>query len=215
MLIPFKEVCAILKYNHLPINGILHIGAHDCEERKDYVENGVSDDDIYWVEGNSEKVLYNQENGVPHIYQGLIYDVEKEVEFHVTKDPLNDGSCQSSSILPFETHALHYPHITVGEVKKMKSFTLESLIQTTNIPIETLTFWNLDIQGVELEALRSAGDLIRFANAIYCEVNVQSLYKGCALLGEVDEFLRGKGFTRVAMKLAEQGWGDALFIRLG
>ena len=100
------------------------------------------------------------------------------------------------------------------EVKKMKTVTLESLIQTNSIPIEGLTFWNLDIQGVELEALRSAGDLIRFANAIYCEVNIQSLYKGCALLGEVDEFLKGKGFTRVAIKMAEQGWGDALYIRV-
>ena len=213
MLIPFKEVCSILKYNRLPINGILHIGAHDCEERRDYVENGVNDEDIYWVEGNPDKVLYNKENGVQNIYQALIYDVEKEVEFHVTKDPLNDGSCQSSSILPFETHSVHYPHITVGEVKKMKTVTLESLVSTNNIPIENLTFWNLDIQGVELEALRSAGDLIRFANAIYCEVNVQSLYKGCALLGEVEQFMKEKGFTRVAMKLAEQGWGDALYIK--
>lgn len=215
MLLPFKEVKAILKYNHLPVNGILHIGAHDCEERRDYVENGVSDDDIYWVEGNPEKVEYNKEKGVPHIYHGLIFDVEKEVEFHVTKDPLNHGSCQSSSILPFETHALHYPHITVGEVKRMKTVTLESLVTKNAIPMEKLTFWNLDIQGVELEALRSAGDLIRFANAIYCEVNIQSLYKGCALLGEVEEFMKEKGFTRVAMKLADQGWGDALFIRLG
>jgi hypothetical protein len=214
MLIPFKEVYSILKYYHLPINGILHIGAHECEEHRDYVENGVNDEDIYWVEGNPDKVLYNQENGVPHIYQGLIFDVEKEVEFHVSKDSLTYGSSQSSSILPFETHSIHYPHITVGEVKKMKTVTLESLIQTNSIPIEGLTFWNLDIQGVELEALRSAGDLIRFANAIYCEVNIQSLYKGCALLGEVDEFLKGKGFTRVAIEMAEQGWGDALYIRV-
>jgi hypothetical protein len=140
--------------------------------------------------------------------------VEKEVEFHVSKDSLMYGSSQSSSILPFETHSIHYPHITVGEVKKMKTVTLESLIQTNSIPIEGLTFWNLDIQGVELQVLRGAVGLLKQVDAIYTEVNSQEVYRGAGLIGEIDSLLSEHGLKRVLTYMTGAGWGDALYVRV-
>ena len=43
----------ITKYN-LKINGILHIGAHLCEEKNKYEENNINN--VLWIEGNTNIV---------------------------------------------------------------------------------------------------------------------------------------------------------------
>lgn len=214
MLIPFSEIYEFLKGAGKEVTGILHIGAHECEEREAYNKQGISDEKIYWIEGNPEKIQMNKEKGVPHIYQGLIFNEEKEVDFHITKNLYNPGNTESSSILPFGVHKDYYPHVQVEEVKKLKTITLENLIRQEKIPVQLLNFWNLDIQGVEFEALKSAGDMIQFADVIYVEVNEQQLYKGCVLLPELEKFLHTYGFRLVGKKMTEQGWGDALFLRV-
>ena len=45
----------IEKYN-LNIKGIMHVGAHACEERKDYNNAGITDNNIVWIEGNPNLV---------------------------------------------------------------------------------------------------------------------------------------------------------------
>ena len=49
MLIKLHDL--VKKYN-LKLKGILHIGAHACEEHKDYKKEGMTDDTIIWVEAN-------------------------------------------------------------------------------------------------------------------------------------------------------------------
>ena len=208
MLIPYEQIAGFCIMSGKPIRGILHIGAHECEEKEAYNSCGISDEAIYWIDGNSTKISEMKEKyPSAHLYTALIDDAEREVTFYIT----NNG--QSSSILPLETHAQHYPTIVVSEQEVRKTTTLQSLFEKENIPVDTLNFWNLDIQGVELSALKSAGDSIKHADAIYTEVNIESLYKGCALLPELDAFLKTKGFERVAIKLMPQGWGDALYVR--
>lgn len=213
MLIPFSEVKAFMKGLGVTITGILHLGAHECEERVAYNSEGFSDSKIYWIEGNSEKVVQNKQKGIQNIYDALILNEEKEVDFYITKNLYNPGNTESSSILPFGVHADYYPHVQIQEVQKKKTITLEKCIRDNKIPIQNLNFWNLDIQGVELEALLSAGSFIHFADVIYVEVNLQELYKGCSLLPELEKFLRMYGFERIGLKMTEQGWGDAVFLK--
>lgn len=208
MLIPFSQISSFFKTNGRSVKGILHVGAHECEEKKDYNAEGIPDSAIVWVEGNKDKVLEMRMKGIDSIYCALVDEEAREVIFHIT----NNG--QSSSILPLETHRQHYPHITVSEERKLKTTTLKALIEENKLPIESLNFWNLDIQGAELAALKGAGDYIRHAEFIYVEVNVESLYKGCALLPEMDSFLAEKGFQRVGLQLVKEGWGDALYVRV-
>lgn len=208
MLIPFANVQQFLETNRNQVKGILHIGAHECEEKKDYNAGGIPDSKIVWVEGNKDKVFEMKLKGINNIYCALVDEVERDVTFFIT----NNG--QSSSILPLDTHLTHYPHITVSEERQLKTTTIQRIVEQNAIPIQELNFWNLDIQGAELAALKGAGDLIHCADFIYVEVNVESLYKGCALLPELDDFLSSKGFQRAGMSLVAQGWGDALYIRV-
>lgn len=208
MLIPFENVQQFLQTWSKRVTGILHLGAHECEEKKDYNAGGIPDSKIVWIDGNKDKVLEMRLKGIDKIYCALIDEEEHDVTFHIT----NNG--QSSSILPLDTHRTHYPHIVVTEERKLRTTTLQKFITEQSIHIKELNFWNLDIQGAELAALKGAGDFIQYADFIYVEVNVESLYKGCALLPELDAFLSSKGFQRAGMKLVEQGWGDALYVRV-
>jgi hypothetical protein len=44
------------------------------------------------------------------------------------------------------------------------------------------------------------------------EVNEKQLYKNCALVEEIDEFLLQINFKRVFTEMTTHGWGDAIYI---
>ena len=213
MLIDFHAVFQFLQQNNRKPRGVLHVGAHECEEKEAYNTHGISDAKIVWVDGNEQLVERMRQKGVPNVYHALVDETEREVTFYIT----NNG--QSSSILEMGTHKDMYKHIWVTEERKAKTTTLQQFVQQNQIAMKDLNFWNFDIQGAELLALKGAGDLLRYADALYLEVNTQEVYKGCAKLNELDEFLAQKGFTRVALSLykngpTDDGWGDALWVRI-
>ena len=195
----------------LKITGILHIGAHECEELSDYNRLGIPTDKTYWVEAMPDKVAFCRERygaGL-HIYQAVIDDRDDEkVSFNVT----NNG--QSSSILEFGSHATSHPQVHVVGKLEMTTTRLDTLIEREHIPISSLNFVNLDIQGVELRALKSMAKYLQHVQYIYTEVNTEEVYKGCNLIGEIDDYLGGFGFTRVTQHIyKEYGWGDAFYMK--
>jgi FkbM family methyltransferase len=206
MLIPFNKCVAILNEYDIKVKGVLHIGAHECEELNDYNREGVND--IIWIEANSALVEKNKQLGINNIYCLAVDNEEGEAEFHIT----NNG--QSSSLLAFGTHEKSYPWCKVVETIKVQKQKLSTfLTNNSQIDMTKYNFWNLDIQGVELSALKSAGEFINSADAIYSEVNTEFVYKNCGLLNEMDTFLESKGFKRLHTKMTNEGWGDALWIR--
>jgi FkbM family methyltransferase len=207
MLIPFGTIVPFLATRGIRVRGVLHIGAHECEELKDYVAQGVSAEAVDWIEANPELVTRMATRGI-HVHQAAISDVEAELPFHVT----NNG--QSSSLLEFGTHATTYPGCKVIKTLTVRTETLQGAVARTGIPVAERNFWNLDIQGVELAALRSAGDLLKYADAIYTEVNAQEVYKGCGQLPALDTFLASQGFKREMTSMTYAGWGDALYVRV-
>jgi len=194
MLIPLHLLIEHFKLN---MRGVLHIGAHECEEMAAYTHAGVEGENIFWIEAMEDKVkLMKERNNKLNIYQAVIDEVNnKEVIFNIA----DNG--QSSSILEFGTHAKHHPHVKMINKVKLETIRLDKLIKEKKIPIEKLNFMNLDIQGKELDALKSMGDYIQYVQYIYTEVNTEKVYKDCALLPEIDEFLKEKGFTRVACNI--------------
>ena len=207
MLIPLQYLTKRFK---LKIRGVLHIGAHECEEQAAYRQHGVNNQNIYWVEAMDNKVA-EMKKKMPflQIYHCVVNDKDdKELEFKIT----NNG--QSSSLLDLGTHLKHHPHVWVTETKKYKTKRLDTFIKENNIPVENLNFMNLDIQGTELKAMKSMGDHISKFDYIYTEVNTEHVYENCALLTEIDEYLGKYGFKRAVIRMVEGcGWGDAFYIK--
>jgi FkbM family methyltransferase len=207
MLIPFHKLVPFLASKGISVKGVIHIGAHECEELPDYLRDGVAINEIDWIEANPALVARMATRGVV-VHNAAISDIEADLPFHIT----NNG--QSSSLLEFGTHEASYPWCKVVETITVRTKRLDTFIIEKSIPMERRNFWNLDIQGAELNALRSAGDNINFADAIYAEVNTQEVYKGCGQLPELDTFLASKGFKREMISMTPAGWGDALYVRV-
>lgn len=208
MLIPLHE---LIQRHNLTLRGVLHVGAHECEERGAYNNAGVSDDNIIWLEGNPHLVqLQQQRDTNVRIYQALVSDEDNpKCSLIVT----NNG--QSSSILELGTHRDSYPSVVEIQRLTLPSITIDTFLQQhPEIPQQNINFVNMDIQGAELKALRGMTRLLPQCQALYLEVNTRHVYQGCALLDELDGFLLPHGFQRVELKMTNEGWGDALYIRV-
>jgi hypothetical protein len=205
MLINFDEIKDILDIS--TIKGAFHIGAHECEELNFYNRIGLQNDDVVWIDAMPSKVDEAIKRGIPNVYNAVITDKnDEDIVFNVS------NNVQSSSILEFGTHSKEHPGIFYIDKLYQKSITIDTFFERNNIDASRYNFWNFDIQGAELLALKGAVNSIKYAVAIYLEVNEKQLYKGCGLIFEVDAFLAQYKFKRVLTKITEHGWGDALYV---
>jgi FkbM family methyltransferase len=209
MLVDGNKVNEIIHSFGINVTGVLHIGAHNCEELQFYKDHlQISPENIVWVDAMEDKIRQNKERGIPNQYQAVISDVDDcDVNFNIA----NNG--ESSSIFEFGTHSVEHPHIRYVGQQKLKTKTIVSLYVENNLDVKKYNFWNLDIQGAELLALKGSRYIIDYVDAIYLEVNDKELYKGCAMFNELDEFLKSKGFVLVIKDVTRYGWGDALYCR--
>jgi FkbM family methyltransferase len=202
MLIPLDYL--VQKYK-VRFTGILHVGAHECEELIEY-DKYLGRDKMLWVEALQDKVDFCKARfrGIL-IENAVISDCVETVTFHRS----NNG--QSSSFLDFGTHLEHHPHVQFVEEFPVQTQVLSSILDKYDIPFN---FVNLDIQGVELKALRGMETYLSSVQFIYTEVNSDYVYKNCGLVTEIDEYLEKFGFVRVETSwCGSTGWGDAFYVK--
>jgi len=201
MLIPLSKL--VKKYN-VHFNGILHVGAHKCEELNEY-EKYLPRHKILWIEAIPHKVNEcKQRYKNLLIENAIVSDVIEKVHFKIS----NNG--QSSSMLDFGLHS-HY-HPTIHYVTGFDGTTslLKDILPKYDIQYN---FLNFDIQGAELKALKGMEKYLNHVDYVYVEVNSDYVYKGCALVTELDEYLQKFGLRRVETKWTDCKWGDAFYIR--
>lgn len=209
MLISMQEVADILTKFGIKIHGVLHVGMHEAEELKSYQIIGVAPSNVVWIEALEDKVQECRQRLIPNVHQLVASDADNHiVTFHRT------NNVQSSSMLDLGTHLQHHPHVHVVSSFQLSTTKLDTFLSKSVYDASKLNFWNLDIQGAELKALKGGISNLHHVKAIYTEVNTEEVYKGCALLPDVDHFLGLFGFIRVLTKMTEFNWGDALYIKI-
>ena len=209
MLIQSNKVKEILDFYKIKVTGVFHLGAHECEEMPFYNSLGVTNDNIIWLDAMEDKVKEANQRGIPNVYHAVVSDVDDAM---VTFNISNNG--QSSSLLEFGTHATEHPHVVYIDKITQKSITINTFVQRNLVNMSWCNLWNFDIQGAELIALKGATKYIHHAEAIYLEVNTEEVYKECALIDEIDEYLAQYNFTRIITNITQYGWGDALYIKV-
>jgi FkbM family methyltransferase len=201
MLIPLHLL--VSKYN-IQFKGILHVGAHECEEIRDY-ERYISRNKILWIEAMADKVQQNRSMYRDvNIENAIVSDKVEDVVFKIS----NNG--QSSSILDLGLHLHYHPQVHYVQEIKVTTSLLKDILPKYNIEYN---FLNFDIQGAELKALKGMEHYLPFVDYLYTEVNSDYVYKDCALIGELDEYLNKFDLTRVETKWTDCKWGDAFYIR--
>lgn len=208
-MINLKEALSELD---IQCSGVIHVGGHKAQEYQEYKDAGLLHQ--VWIEANPHffyeiiNVIREDENCVALNY--AVFDEEKEIKFGLA----NNGA--SSSILPLKEHLKYYPNIRYDGYLQMKTKRLDKIIEDSSIDLSKHDGLVMDVQGVELRVLKSLGSLLSNFKFVQSEVNLEELYEGCCLIGELDEYLSSFGFERKITKLWDDGavgWGDALYIK--
>jgi FkbM family methyltransferase len=110
---------------------------------------------------------------------------------HLTADP------ESASLYPPSTEAIRrHPELWRHEPRgttTVHTTTLDGWAYSAQAgPIDVL---KVDVQGAELDVLRGAQASLASVRMLELEVEFQPLYEGQPLFGDVDEFLRERGFV--------------------
>ena len=205
----------LIPFNQLPtknIKGIIHIGAHEVEELNQYVSAGITN--VLWVEANpnKQKLIEEKISSFPKMKLGQF--AATFVSGGTGKLNISNNG-QSSSLLNLGTHAQNYSDIKYIDKQEVPFMTIDDWIYNIGIKQSenNYNFINLDIQGYELNALKGMKKQLQQVDYIYSEINTSEVYKKCAMVEEIDQFLLDFNFKRVATRLTDYGWGDALYAK--
>lgn len=208
MLIDFNTI--VRKYGRP--KGILHVGANTGQEAPVY-HRYVNK--VVWIEA------------LPHVYDKLIQNVKRYGDICVNacvheednKQVIffeSNNESQSSSFLELGTHKTAHPEVKYVKEHIMRTTRLDTLLENSEI-IDLghgLDFLAMDIQGAEMLALKGLGSRLNQFKWVYLEVNTQEVYKGCALLPEIDKYLTSYGYQKKEERIFKSwGWGDCLYAK--
>jgi FkbM family methyltransferase len=194
----------IEKYN-IQFKGILHVGAHECQEL-DIYEKYIDRSKILWIEALNDKVEKSKEKYLNILIENAVVSDKNEI---VTFYRSNNE--QSSSFLELGLHKQFHPDVFYINSFQTETKILKDIICNYDIDFN---FLNLDIQGTELKALKGMEDYLKNVDYIYTEVNSDYVYKDCSLIDEIDNYLSNFGFKRVEVEWWYNcKWGDAFYIK--
>jgi FkbM family methyltransferase len=202
-------ICSMedIKEYGITARGVIHVGAHEGQEYEEYLKAGIKNMMFFEpVESN----FMNLVNRIPiggniHAYNFAIGSKSGIKEMYIESD--NKG--MSCSILEPCTHLIQYPWIKFDKKETVKMITLDSV----KFKRSDYNILNVDVQGYELEVFKGAKKTLKTIDVIFTEVNKQELYKGCAKIDEIDQFLTFHKFVRIKDNCTDT-WGDALYIKL-
>lgn len=186
---------------------VLHCGAHLGEERFLYFEFQMFP--VTWIESGPHLINTLRQNvmQLPHqnVIEATLWSTSNvKMKLNITNNSF------SSSLLNLEKHTYHYPEILITESIEVSTRAIDDL----EIPGQSLDggLLVLDLQGVELAALKGGVKTIDKFNYILCEVSIVEMYRDQPLWPEISEFLKIHNFTLVDFQIDEEkGWGNALY----
>lgn len=190
---------------------ILHIGANDGREAEIYSKHNVS---CWHIEAIPSVFTRLQKrcgllssqfalNACLSSQEGL------QVEFNIST---NSG--RSSSLFPLGRHKEAYPDIDYCETIKLKTFTLDGLISSADLP-KDISAIVIDAQGAELKILEGGFNFLNTSSLdlLIVEVSIVPLYEGSGSFLDVVSFLQDSSFYLKEVEFNEAGWADAIFVR--
>jgi FkbM family methyltransferase len=177
----------------------IHIGIADwCEIA---IDHGKKYDKVIGIEAIYSSYyqaciraeMWNKHYGTS--FQALNYLVmnedDKEFEFNIAS---NNG--HSSSVYPMKEHKEIWKEVKEIEKVKLKSKRMMTIIKENNIPLLEYEVLIVDVQGAELEVLKSFDGNIKHFKMIEVEISQRELYEGQVLYEELNQYLESLGFKR-------------------
>ncbi len=141
-----------------------------------------------------------------HCYQ-LALGTNAGSEILYLSSGASDGS---SSLLPPKEHLTIFPTVYFDEKLPVNTITLDEWAERNKI-LKVDFMW-LDLQGMELNVLKSGKNILSTVSAIYTEVSSIEIYKNQVLYSDLKEWLGSNGFY-IESEVVDHGGGNVFFIR--
>lgn len=119
------------------------------------------------------------------------------------------GACESQLVLNIKEHPalsttrdVNKELFDLSQRKQQQVSVAKELIairRLDSILTKCPDFFKLDIEGMELDALKGAGELIHGTTGIRCEVQLQAVHQGCSTFSEIDRWLDDKNFELISL----------------
>lgn len=140
-----------------------------------------------------------------HVFNAAVWDEECKIPFY----PVVNGNDGASSCFVADPS---YPYEARYEQSEIivDGIRLDGWLSENNCQPEMLC---IDLQGAELRALMGMGSFIDSVKYIITEGQIIKMYDGASTISEIEEFLKGCGFSMVHEELVNEWFGDYLFIR--
>jgi FkbM family methyltransferase len=204
------DIPRLLAKHRLRVRGVVHVGAHTCQELPLYRSLGIPK--ILFIEANPDICARirreNASDPAVRIENFAISDANGSLTLHIMSES------QSSSILPLKHHKDYYPEIHQIRDLVVPARRLDSMFGEMGLDPRDYNYLHLDIQGAELLALRGAASLMAHFDVVSTELNFDELYEGCALAEDLEDFLACHDFHPATVLCpCSPSWGDALFVR--
>lgn len=131
------------------------------------------------------------------------------MDFHVNADDVTSSLAESvpGSSVAGLTRTI--------EVRRVPVLRLEDVLRAipANLPV---TYLKTDVQGVDLQVLQSAGQLLRRAYRVRAEVISEAIYRGiggaaATTDAQMTAFMSANGFRLSDEEDTSRGWGDRVF----
>lgn len=200
---------------NIDIKGVIHVGAFDGSELVHYRKLNLFNTILF----EPQQVMYNI---VRHkciadevVYNFALGSQNFETEMFISdkEGGMANGATQSSSILEPNVHLAEHPEVTFPDKEKIKVVRFDDFVKSTDINVENYNMINIDVQGYELEALKGFGDYLKNIDIIIAEVNRDDVYKDCARIEDIDNYLSNYSMKMASVYWQSKSWGDAIYVR--
>jgi FkbM family methyltransferase len=192
------------------MKGVISIGSHWGEEYKKWkcegAENFIFFEPVSFNYKHMMELLPDENN--IRAFNMAIGNKKGKITINVENDENNKG--QSCSILEPKLHLEQFPHIVFDSTEEVGIDRLDNIKYGRAL----YDYLHIDVQGYELEVLKGATQSMQYINVIDIEVNRAELYLGCAMIVDIDTFLRVMGFYRISVDWYGGNFGGAIYKKI-
>ena len=173
------------------VNGVIHIGANEGQEREHYKKYNVNK--VLWIEADPnvfKKLKKNISKYKNHIaINYLILDKSQKTQFNISNAQGN-----ASSVLNLLKHKEMYPEIKFIKKISIQGYTFALVVKREGINIKNYQALILDTQGSELMILQGANKLLNNFKYIKLECADFEIYKNSPSIKEISKYLKKFNF---------------------
>ena len=200
---------------NIDIKGVIHVGAFDGSELTFYRKLNLFNTILFEPQHEMYNVVSHKCIGDEVVYNIALGSKDTEAEMFISDKAggMANGATQSSSILEPKVHLTEHPEVTFPEKETITVKRFDNFVQSNNIDVLGYNMLNVDVQGYELEVFKGFGDYLNQIDIIIAEVNRDEVYKGCAMIGDIDAYLSQYNLRQVSVYWQSASWGDAVYVR--